>query len=40
MEKRRTMYIFFSGDIFSRYEKFEITKYSANNTKIIFATCA
>jgi hypothetical protein len=31
------MYIFFSGDIFSMYEKLAITKYIAKNTNIIFA---
>jgi len=37
MEKRRTMYIFFSGEIFSMYEKFAITKYTAKNINIKFA---
>jgi hypothetical protein len=40
MEKRRRTCIFFSGDIFSIYEKFEITKYTAKNINIRFAMCA
>ena len=40
IEKRRTTYIFFSADIFSRYEKFEITKYTAKSMNIKFARCA